>query len=68
MQDILIGLLVFIVAVLTVLQGWQMKRKNNPNSFGPKLDKVVSKLDTISSHLGRMDQRLNDIWDKVKRE
>ena len=59
-MEILIGVLAFTVATLSVLQGWQMiKKKNNPNSFGDKLD-------TISGQLSRMEQRLNDIWEKIK--
>ena len=60
-MEVLIGLLAFMVAVLAVLQGWQMFRRhsNNPTGFNSKLDSIV----TI---LGRMEQRLNDIWDKIK--
>jgi len=64
-----LGVLAFMVAVLAVLQGWQMRnvRRNrkNPDSY-EKLGTVIEKLDTIASKLGRMEQRLNDIWDKVK--
>ena len=51
-----------LVSVLAILQGWQMfqKKKNgNPGHLNGRLDDIV----TI---LGRMEQRLNDIWDKVK--
>lgn len=57
-MQILIGILAFLVAVLATLQGWQMK-KRNPNGILPKLDIIIAQL-------GRMEQRLNDIWDKVK--
>jgi len=70
MLETLIGILAFIVAVLVVLQGWQMKRRhnNNPNNIISKLGEVVLKLDGIGAQLGRMEQRLNDIWDKIKEE
>ena len=70
MLEALVGILAFIVLILTVLQGWQMKQRhnNNPNNVISKLDEIASKLDSIGSQLGRMDQRLNDIWDKVKGE
>ena len=54
-MEVLIGILAFMVAVLVVIQGWQMRRKN-PNN----------KLDIIVTSLGRIEQRLNDIWDRVK--
>ena len=58
-MEVMIGVLSFTVATLAVLQGWQMvKKRNNPNDLS-------SKLDTIINQLGRMEQRLNDIWDKL---
>ena len=58
-----LGILAFMVAVLAVLQGWQMlsqkrNRSNNPG-IGDKLDVIINKL-------GKMEMRLNDIWDKIK--
>jgi len=63
MIEVLIGILAFIVLILTVLQGWQMKqhRNHNPNN-------IILRLDVIITKLGTMEQRLNDIWDKVKGE
>ena len=67
MSEILIWILSFLVAILAVLQGWQMKKKrNNPNSFGLKLNTIISHLEKMEHLLGRMEQRLNDVWDKVK--
>lgn len=68
MIEVILPILTFIVLVLAVLQGWQMKRhrKSNPNNLISKLDDVISKLDTIVARSGRMEQRLNDIWDKIK--
>ena len=57
-MEILVGILAFLVAVLAVLQGWSMKKKN-PNNLGHKLDIIISQL-------GKMEQRLNDIWDRVR--
>jgi len=66
MMEILIGILAFTVAVLSILQGWQMvnlrrNRNNNPNN---KLD---DKLDIIITKLSKMEQRLDDIWDRVNK-
>ena len=65
MDNIVVGILAFMVAVLAVLQGWQMvqHRKNSINP-GTQLN---GKLDVIITILGRMEQRLNDIWDKVNK-
>lgn len=70
MTEVLLGILSFIVLTLTILQGWQMRqrRNSNPNNLISKLDDVISKLDAIVARSGRMEQRLNDIWDKVKRD
>jgi len=59
-MEILVGILAFLVATLAILQGWNM-RKHNPNQ-------VIASLNNIASFLARMEQRLNDIWDKVKGE
>ena len=66
MMEILIGVLAFTVAALSILQGWQMvnlrrNRRNNPDN---KLD---DKLDVIITKLSKMEQRLGDIWDKVNK-
>jgi len=53
-----------MVAVLAVLQGWQIRSRHSNN---PTI-KLNGKLDTIIGSLGRMEQRLNDIWDRVKGE
>ena len=63
MIEVYIGVLAFMVAVLAVLQGWQMRQKHNHNPSN-----LVLRLDTIITKLGTMEQRLNDIWDKVKGE
>ena len=65
-MKILIGVLAFTVAALSILQGWQMvdlrrNRRNNPNN---KLD---DKLDIIIAKLSKMEQRLGDIWGKVNK-
>ena len=64
-MEVILGILAFIVSVLAVLQGWQMtqnrRERRNPNS-------IAHKLDIIITQLGRMEQRLGDIWDKVKGE
>ena len=61
-MEIILAVLSFLVAILAVMQGWQMvnakRNRHNPNS--------LEKLDTIIGILGKMQQRLNDIWDKVK--
>jgi len=56
-MEVLVGILAFTVAVLAVLQGWQMKKKGNP---------LNAKLDIIITQLSRMEQRLNDIWESKK--
>ena len=66
MMEILIGILAFTVAVLSILQGWQMvnlrrNRNNNPNN---KLD---DKLDIIITKLRKMERRLDDIWNRVNK-
>ena len=54
-----------LIGILALMQGWQMfKHKNNPNSTS----KIASRLDIIINQLGKMEQRLNDIWDKVKED
>ena len=57
-MEIVVGILAFMVAVLIVIQGWQMK-KSNPNN-------IIAKLDIIIASMGKIEQRLNDVWDKVK--
>ena len=66
MMEILIGVLAFTVAALSILQGWQMVnlRRNHNNSPNNKLD---DKLDIIIAKLSKMEQRLDDIWDKVNK-
>lgn len=58
-MEILVGILAFLVAVLAVLQGWQMRRKNNPSNLNGKLDIIITQL-------SRMEQRLNDIWERER--
>lgn len=66
-MEVILGTLAFLVAVLAVLQGWQMVRAwrthQNPDTDAKLTD---TKLDTIITQLGRMEQRMNDIWDRVK--
>lgn len=62
-MELILGILAFLVMILTILQGWQMRQNrrhsnNNPGS-NVKLDKIIQLL-------GRMEQRLEDVWDKVK--
>jgi len=66
-MEIILGILAFMVAVLAVLQGYQMvnvKKKhswllnNNPGIEG-KLDDIINKLNL-------MNQRISDIWEKIK--
>ena len=65
MVEIILPILLFIVSVLAVLQGWQMtqgwRERRNPNSIAHKLDTIISELELLS-------RRLEDIWDKVKGE
>ena len=72
-MEVILGILAFIVAVLAVLQGysmWQARRtRNSSNSnpgIGQQLDSIVTHLGDISAQMGRIEQRLNDVWDKVK--
>ena len=62
-MQITLGILSFLVAVLAILQGFQMfngrHKKNNPVSS--------EKLDTIIHKLGMIASRLDDIWDKVNK-
>ena len=64
-MEIILVVLSVLVGILAILQGWQMtqswRKQRNPNS-------IAHKLDTIIAQLGRMEQRLGDIWDKVKGE
>jgi len=62
-MEVILGVLAFTVATLAILQGWQMfsKRNHNPTKFNSKLDSIVV-------ILGRMEQRLNDIWTKVNKD
>ena len=66
MMEILIGVLAFTVAALSILQGWQMVnlRRNHNNNPNNKLD---DKLDIIIAKLSKMEQRLDNIWDKVNK-
>ena len=66
MMEILIGVLAFTVAALSILQGWQMVnlRRNHNNNPNNKLD---DKLDIIIAKLSKMEQRLGDIWDRVNK-
>jgi len=63
-MEAVVGVLAFMVAILSVLQGYQMlqsrRSRRNPNS-------IAGKLDIIVTQLGRMEQRLNDIWGEVKK-
>ena len=65
-MEILIGVLAFTVAALSILQGWQMVnlRRNHNNNPNNKLD---DKLDIIIAKLSKMEQRLGDIWVKVNK-
>ena len=65
-METLIGILASTVAILSILQGWQMVnlRRNRHNSPNNKLD---DKLDIIITKLSRMEQRLDDIWDKMNK-
>ena len=60
-MTVLIGILAFLVAVLSILQGWSLLKikKNNPYN-------LTDKLDIIITQLSRMEQRLNDIWESKK--
>ncbi|MBU2556129.1 MAG: hypothetical protein KKF98_16890 [Bacteroidetes bacterium] len=64
-MEIILVVLSVVVGILAILQGWQMtqgwRERRNPNS-------IAHKLDIIITQLGRMEQRLGDIWDKVKGE
>ena len=64
-MEVILVVLSIVVGILAVLQGWQMtqnrRERRNPNS-------IAHKLDIIITQLGRMEQRLGDIWDKVKGE
>ena len=57
-MEVLIGILAFLVATLAVLQGWQMRKKNNPG-LGDKLDMIITKLMLL-------ERRLEDIWNKLE--
>ena len=63
MVEIILPILLFIVSVLAVLQGWQMtqnrRERRNPNSIAHKLDIIISKLELLS-------RRMDDIWEKLK--
>lgn len=71
-----IPILASLVGILTVLQGWQMftafrkKKNNNPGHSSPdgylkKLDDILEQLGNMTLVLSRMEQRLNDCWDKI---
>ena len=66
-MEIILGVLSFLVTVLVVLQGREMlSNRHNINNKTNNPTAYLDKLDTIIGKLGRMEQRLNDIWDKVK--
>jgi len=66
-MEIVLGILAVLVAALTVLQGISM-RKNRKTSNNPvNLTKISGQLSDISAQLGRMGQRLEDIWSKVNK-
>ena len=73
-MNIILGVLAFTVAVLAVLQGWNMRKSKNNNpgnhltEITGQLGIISGQLGSISNRLGRMEQRLNDVWDKVKEE
>ena len=64
-MEIILVVLSVVVGILAILQGWQMtqnrRERRNPNSIAHKLDNIITQL-------GKMEQRLGDIWDKVKGE
>ena len=73
-MEVILGILAFTVAVLAVLQGWQMRQarraRNNSSSnpgIGRQLDNISGQLGDISAQLGRVEQRLNDVWEKVNK-
>jgi hypothetical protein len=65
-----------LVAIVAILQGYSMKKKSNGSSVTPifyKPDGILQKLEDIDSHikevnstLGKVEQRVNDCWDKIK--
>ena len=69
--------LALVVGALAILQGWQMyqARKNNKANPGSrqeisdghiaKLDEIIGTLGTLTSTIGRMEQRMNDCWNKL---
>jgi len=62
--EVIVPILTVLIGILAILQGWsiiQSRRKRNNNPVN-----VAEKLDIIIAQLGRMEQRLNDIWDKVR--
>jgi len=64
-MEITLGVLAFLVAILAVLQGWSMFAKKNKHNPGLDIE-IANRLDTIIVQLSTMEQRLNDIWDRVK--
>lgn len=75
-MEISIPILASLVGVLAVLQGWQMftafrKKKNNspghsnPDGYLKKLEDILEQLGAVTNVLSRMEQRLNDCWNKM---
>lgn len=69
-MEAILGILTLVVAVLAVMQGWQMiktkRQKNNPSPIITSTN-IEDRLDTIVAQLGKMEQRLNDIWTKINK-
>jgi hypothetical protein len=69
-MEVILGVLVFIVSTLAVLQGWQMvsARRNKNSRDNPGIsNRLDNRLDIVITILGKMEQRLEDIWYKVNK-
>lgn len=80
-MEIAIPILTASVAVLAVIQGWEMisalrKKRNgevsdnlghsNPEGLFRKMDTMLGKLGDMATTLSNIEQRLGDCWEKLK--
>jgi hypothetical protein len=80
-EQILVALSI-LIGILGILQGWSMytqkKQKSNGSSVTPifykpdgilqKLEEINNNIKSVDNTLGKVEQRVNDCWDKLKIE
>ena len=71
-----------LIGILGILQGWSMwsqkKQRSNgspvtpifykPDGILQKLEQIDDSIKSVNSTLTKVEQRVNDCWDKLKKE